>query len=183
MHPWFFYCSFACNFPPFCFCHVVRRCEASLPILENMSARRQRYEAQEVLEMIWNDSGDEEDFELDSEETSESEVESSELASEDESDESVDSFSSNERDNVQDSEQNSGDEASNGRDGGNRVNRVRPRPARRQQQAPLVWQMAHGTIQRDIPFTGNPGLQVQTVGFEPYDYFVLVINDDLLKSP
>ena len=43
--------------------------------------------------------------------------------------------------------------------------------------------MAHGTIQPDIPFTGNPGLQVQTVGFEPYDYFALVINDDLLKSP
>ena len=41
--------------------------------------------------------------------------------------------------------------------------------------------MAHGSIQRNIPFTGNPGLQVQTVGFEPYDYFALVINDDLLK--
>lgn len=129
--------------------------------------------------MIWNDSGDEKD--LDSEETSESEVESSELASEDESDQSVDSFSSNERDNVQDSEQNSGDKASDGRDGGNRVKRVRQRPARRQQQARLVWQMAHGTIPRDIPFTGNPGVQVQTVEFEPYDYFALFINDDLLN--
>ena len=158
MHPRFFYCSFACNFPPFCFCHVVRRCE-------------ERFEPQEVLERIWNDSGEEED--LDSDETSESEVESSELTSEDESDESVDSFLSNERDDVQDSEQNSGDEASDGRDGGNRVNRVRQRPARRQQQAPLVWQMAHGTILRDIPFTGNPGVQVQTVGFEPYDYCAL----------
>ena len=79
MHPWFFYCSFACNFPPFCFCHVVRRCEASLAILEKMSARRPRFPAQEVLERIWNDSGDKED--LDSEETSKSEVESSELAS------------------------------------------------------------------------------------------------------
>ena len=77
MHPRFFYCSFACNFPPFCFCHVVRRCE-------------ERFEPQEVLERIWNDSGEEED--LDSDETSESEVESSELTSEDESDESVDSF-------------------------------------------------------------------------------------------
>ena len=150
-----------------------------MAILEKMSARRHRFERPEVLEMIWNDSGDEQD--LDREKTSESEVESSELAREDKSDESVDSFSSNERDNVQDSEQNSGDEASNGRDGGNRVNRVRQRPARRQQQAPLVWQMAHGTIQRDIPFTGNPGVQVQTVGFEPYDYFALFINDDLLN--
>ena len=136
MHPWFFYCSFACNFPPFCFCHVVRRREASLAILEKMSARRPRFPAQEVLERIWNDSGDKED--LDSRETSESEVESSELASEDESDESVHSFSSNEGDNVQDSEQNSGDEVSDGGDGGNRVNCVRQRPARRQQQAPLV---------------------------------------------
>ena len=94
----FFYRSFACNFPPFRFCHVVRRCEVSLAILEKMSARSQRFEPQEVLEMISNDSGDEED--LDSEEKSESEVESSELTSEDESDESVDSFSSNEGDNV-----------------------------------------------------------------------------------
>ena len=94
----FFYRSFACNFPPLRFCHVVRRCEASLAILEKMSARSQRFESQEVLEMISNDSGDEED--LDSEEKSESEVESSELTSEDKSDESVDSFSSNEGDNV-----------------------------------------------------------------------------------
>ena len=136
MHPRFFYCSFACNFPPFCFCHVVRRCEASLAILEKMSARRTRFPTQEVLERIWNDSGDKED--LDSGETSESEVESSELASGDESDESVHSFSSNEGDNVQDSEQNSGDEVSDGGDGGNRVNCLRQRPARRQQQAPLV---------------------------------------------
>ena len=136
MHPWFFYCSFACNFPPFCFCHVVRRCEASLAILEKMSARRPRFPGQEVLERIWNDCGDKED--LDSEETSKSEVESSELASEDESDESVHSFSSNEGDNIQDSEQNSGDEVSDGGDGGNRVNCIRQRQARRQQQAPLV---------------------------------------------
>ena len=41
--------------------------------------------------------------------------------------------------------------------------------------------MAHGTIPRDIPFTGNPGIQVQTLGFEPYHYFALFINDDLLN--
>ena len=71
MHPRFFTVA-----SPFCFCHVVRRCEESLAILEKMSARRRRIEPQEVLERIWNDSGNEED--LDSEETSESEVESSE---------------------------------------------------------------------------------------------------------
>ena len=44
---------------------VLRRCEANSGILENMSAREQRYNAQEALERIWNDSGDEEDFDGD----------------------------------------------------------------------------------------------------------------------
>ena len=48
----------------------------------------------------------------------------------------------------------------------------------RQQQALLVWRMAHGTILHDIPFTGNSGVQVPTVGFQPYDYFPPFINDD-----
>lgn len=56
---------FAFDFPPSCFCHVLRRCEANSGILENMSAREQRYNAQEALERIWNDSGDEEDFDGD----------------------------------------------------------------------------------------------------------------------
>ena len=34
----------------------------SLEKLENMSAREKRYNAQEALERIWNDSGDEEDL-------------------------------------------------------------------------------------------------------------------------
>lgn len=105
-----------------------------------MSARKERFHAQEVLERIWNDSGDEED--LDGIESSESEVGLPESASEDESEESPDSFSSNEGENVQDSEQNSSDKASDGGDGGSQVNRVRQRQARRQ--------MAHGTIPRDM---------------------------------
>ena len=109
-----------------------------MAILENMSTRKERFHAQEVLERIWNDSGDEED--LDGIESSESEVGLPESASE--SEESVDSFSSNEGDNVQDSEQNSSDEASDGGDGRSQVNRVRQRPARRQ--------MAHGTIPHDM---------------------------------
>ena len=48
-----------------------------------MSAREPRYNTQEALGTIWNNSGDEEDFEID-----ESEVESYEMVSEDESDES-----------------------------------------------------------------------------------------------
>lgn len=45
-----------------------------------MSAREQRYNAQETLKKIWNDSGDEEDFDND-----ENKTELYELASEDES--------------------------------------------------------------------------------------------------
>ena len=44
---------------------MLRRCEANLGILQNMSAREQRYNAQEALERIWNDSGAEEDFDDD----------------------------------------------------------------------------------------------------------------------
>ena len=44
---------------------MLRRCEANSGILENMSAREQRYNAQEALERIWNDSGDEEDLDGD----------------------------------------------------------------------------------------------------------------------
>ena len=143
-----------------------------------MSARERRYNAQEALEKIWNNSGDEEDFNSD-----ESEVESYESASEDESDESVDASASSEENAAQGSEESSDDEASDDGDGGEdvrRVNRGRQRLAR-QQQAPLVWRMAHGTTPRDIAFTGNSGIQVQTVGFEPHNYFALFINDDLLN--
>ena len=41
--------------------------------------------------------------------------------------------------------------------------------------------MARGTTSRDIPFTGNPGVQVQIAGFEPHNFFALFINDDLLN--
>ena len=133
------------------------------------------YTSQEALERIWNDSGDKEDFDSDGND------ESYELASEDElSGESEDVSSSNEDNVSQDSAESSDNEASDEGDGRNRVNRVRQRPAR-QQQAPLVWRMAHGTTPHDIPFTGNSGVQVRTVGFEPHDYFALFINDDLLN--
>ena len=41
--------------------------------------------------------------------------------------------------------------------------------------------MARGITPRDISFTENSGVQAQTVGFEPYDFFALFINDDLLN--
>ena len=133
-----------------------------------MSARLPRYNAQEALERIWNDSGDENEDEL------------YELASEDESGECEYASSSSEDNVGQDSTESSDDEAPSDGDHRDRVNRIRQRPAR-QQQVPLVWQMAQGTFPRDIPFTGNSGVQVQTVGFQPHDYFALFINDDLLN--
>ena len=33
---------------------------------------------------------------------------------------------------------------------------------------------------RAVPFTGNSGIQVRTVGFGPIDYFSLFINQDLI---
>ena len=99
-----------------------------------MLAREPRYNTQEALEKIWNNSGDEEDFEID-----ESEVESYGTESEDESDESsVDVSSSSEESIALDSEESSNDEASECGEGGNRVNRARQRTVR-QQQAPLDW--------------------------------------------
>ena len=92
-----------------------------------MSARLQRYNAQEALERIWNDSDDEEDFDSD-----ENEDESYELVSEDERCEYEVASSSN-KDNVgQDSMESSDDEAPN--DGGHRdrVYCIRQRPARQQ---------------------------------------------------
>ena len=89
-------------------------------------------------------------------------------------------MSSSNKDNIaQYSAESSDNETSDEGDGRNRVNCVRQRPAR-QQQAPLVWLIARGTTPHDVPFTGNSGIQIQMVGFEPHDYFALFINADLL---
>ena len=91
-------------------------------IFKNILAREPRYNTQEALERIWNNSGDEQDFEID-------ESEAYETASEDESDKSsVDVSSSSEENIAQVSEESSNDEASDGGGGGNRVNRARQRP-------------------------------------------------------
>jgi len=49
------------------------------------------------------------------------------------------------------------------------------------QQAPLLCPIAWGTTPCDIPFTRNSRVQVQTVGFEPYNFFALVITNGLLN--
>ena len=78
-------------------------------IVKNISAREPRYNSQEALERIWNNAGDEEDFEFD-----ESKVESYETVSEDESEESSVNVSSLSEENIaQDSEESSNDVASN----------------------------------------------------------------------
>ena len=149
--------------------------EANLNVFENMSSREPMYSAEQALEQIWNDSGDEGDL-FDGNE-SEFDVYS---ASEDESDEFSADASSSRENSTEDSEESSDDEAQGCGDGGNRVRQRPARPARRQ-EAPLVWRMARGTTPRDIPFTGNSGVQVQTEGFQPYDFFALFINNDLLN--
>ena len=79
-----------------------------------MLAREPRCNTQEALEKNWNNSGDEEDFEID-----ESEVESYGTASEDESDESTVDVSSSSEGNIALNSESSNDEASNGGHGGN----------------------------------------------------------------
>jgi len=97
---------------------VLRRCEANLGILENMSARKQMFTTQEALGRIWNDSGDE-DFN-----SQENDDESYELASEDKSCKSEDTSSSNEDDIAQDSVESSDEKAFDEGDCRNRVNGV-----------------------------------------------------------
>ena len=91
----------------------------------------------------------------------ESKEESHELASEDESSKSEDAFSFKKHNIAHGSAKSSNGEASDDGNGSNQVNQpqqrfispnVRQRPAR-QQQAPLVWRMAHRTAPCDSPFT------------------------------
>ena len=152
----FFCCGLSGASLPSCFSEVVRVCEANLNVLENMSSKEPMYSAEQALEKIWNDSGDEGDL-FDGNE-SEFEVYS---ASEDESDEFSADASSSRENSAEHSEESSDDEAQGCGDGGNRV---RQSPAR-QQEAPLLWRMARGTTPRVIPFTGNSGVQVLTEGF------------------
>ena len=140
-----------------------------------MTARKPFYNAEEALQSIWNDSGDEEDI-LDSDE---SEAESYASPNEDQNDDSHHGSSSNEG-NVEDSSGGSDSEPSDSGNGGVPANRVRQRRAG-QQTAALVWRMARGTVPLDIAFTGNPGIHVQTAGFQPHEYFSLFITDDLLN--
>ena len=133
-----------------------------LEILEIISVREQRYNAQEALERNWKDSGDEEDFD-----SGENDDESYESASEDKSGEPEMRFHLTKTINYCSTES-SDNETSDEGDGRNHVNCVRQRPAK-QQQAPLVWLMAHMSTPHDIPSTGSSVVQVQMAGFELHD--------------
>ena len=123
-----------------------------------------QYTAKQVLDCVWNNSGDE-----DSSDGSDFEESFSS------GDESV--GSSDEESDVEELDNNDGLDA--GGDGSNNVRERQRRP--RQNQPALVWRMATDNLPRDFPFTGNSGVQVPTAGFEPIDYFALFINDDLLN--
>lgn len=147
----FFCCGLSGASLPSCFSEVVRVREAKLNVLENMSSKEPMYSAEQALEKIWNDSGDEGDLtamkvNLRCIRRAKMKVTSLVLMP-----------------------LHQGKIVLNTR---RRVvmmklkvaEMVRQRPARRQ-EAPLLWRMARGTTPRVIPFTGNSGVQVLTEGF------------------
>ena len=58
----FFCCGLSGASLPSCFSEAVRVREANLNVLENMSSKEPMYSAEQALEKIWNDSGDEGDL-------------------------------------------------------------------------------------------------------------------------
>ena len=50
-----------------------------------------------------------------------------------------------------------------------------------QEQPPSVWTPTDKERTHEIPFTSNSGMQVQMVEFQPFDYFSLFINEDLMN--
>ena len=87
-----------------------------------MQTLEPRYNSQEALERIWNNSGDKEDFDID-----EREVESYETASEDKSDKSSVDISSLSEENIAQDSEDSSNEVSDGGDGGNQpLKQTRP---------------------------------------------------------
>ena len=58
----FFCCGLSGASLPSCFSEVVRVRKANLNVLENMSSKEPMYSAEQALEKIWNDSGDERDL-------------------------------------------------------------------------------------------------------------------------
>ena len=123
--------------------------------------------AQDVLDEVWNDSGeehfsDDSDFEENFDALDHDSMESDVSSSEDEDVQASDGESTSDE----------GQQSNTGQT-------LQRRP--RQQQPTLVWRMATGIPPSNFPFTANTGVQVPTAGFESYDYFALYIDDDLMN--
>ena len=131
-----------------------------------------RFSAQDVLDRVWNDSGDEGLI-------SDSDYARGNYNSDSESDEwSGDSAKSSES-----SDTESGNESEESDNEPAARNNPNPRGRRgqpHQNQPALQWTPANMERPRAFPFTGNSGIQVRTVGFGPIDYFSLFINQDLI---
>ena len=124
-----------------------------------------RFSAQDVLDRVWNDSGDEGSI-------SDSDYARGNSNSDSESDEwSGDSAESSES-----SDTESGNESEESDNEPAARNNLNPRGRRgqpHQNQPALQWTPANMERPRAFPFTGNSGIQVRTVGFGPIDYFLL----------
>ena len=121
------------------------------------------YTVNDVLDRVWNDSGDESAEESDdySDECESSEYDAS-SASEEEQDEDIPDRNS------------SADGAEDGPPPKRQRNRRAAVPVRQ-------WVRPNLSSPHNIPFTGQPGIQVNTEGFQPIDYFQLFLNDDMMN--
>ena len=127
------------------------------------------YTVNQVLDMLWNESGDEEDISGDEfDENDEAYVGESESSDHDSSRSSEEEPEDNDPD---------GSESDNPTAG--------PPPKRQRNRRAAVplrqWVRANLLPPQSIPFTGQPGIQVNTDGFEAIDYFELFINDDIIN--
>ena len=127
------------------------------------------YTLNQVLDMLWNESGDEEDISGDEfDENDEAYVGESESSDHDSSSSSEEEPEDNDPD---------GSESDNATAG--------PPPKRQRNRRAAVplrqWVRANLLPPQSIPFTGQPGIQVNTDGFEAIDYFELFINDDIIN--
>lgn len=129
-----------------------------------------RFTVNDVLERVWDHSGDEDD-DFSGSEDSESD------------DDYVSENEDSESDGFESSEAETGGEDSNETGADNARNGPPPkRQRKRKATAPnLHWVRPNLAPPPDIPFTGQSGVQVDTQGFEPIHYFTLFINDDLVN--
>ena len=130
-----------------------------------------RYNAQEVLDRVWNDSG------------SEGSISDSDYAhGNSNSDSESEEWSGDSAETSESSDTESGDESEESNNEPPARNNPNPRRRRgqpHQDQPALQWTPANMERPHAFPFTGSSGIQVRTVGFGPIDS--LFINQDLIN--